>query len=182
MNDSNIMSAEDMVTKMMNYIDPSKVRQASKVILVWRQIVSSIKSNSINGENIGANMASHSNVVDLKNGVLLVEADHPGWIQMLKTYQNYILKGFRLKLPQVKVNSLVFRLKGSNEEFLKERDKIEFEKERENLRKKFEENEKELEKQGFSYKPKNSEEKNSLPPEIQKIFDDLKNDILTNNK
>ena len=38
---------------------------------------------------------------------------------------------------------------------------------------------KELEKKGFVYK--NSGQKKELPSEIQKMFDDIKNDMLTNS-
>jgi predicted nucleic acid-binding Zn ribbon protein len=36
------------------------------------------------GNIAGEDMISHSSVKDLNNGILLVEADHPGWIQLLQ--------------------------------------------------------------------------------------------------
>ena len=108
MNDSNFIKASDMVLRIMKNIDPEQVRQGNKISNLWTQIVESIRSNSINGENIGKNMASHSHVIDLKNGILLVEADHPGWIQMLGNYKKYILKGFKMKIPEIKIETLAF--------------------------------------------------------------------------
>ena len=116
MNDSNFIKASDMVLRIIKNIDPEQVRQGNKISSLWTQIVESIRSNSINGENIGKNMASHSRVIDLKNGILLVEADHPGWIQMLGNYKKYILKGFQMKIPELKIETLAFRLAGTNAE------------------------------------------------------------------
>ena len=47
-----------------------------------------------------------------KNGVLLVEADHPGWIQYLRMYQKFIIKGLNMNLPDLKITSLAFRVTG----------------------------------------------------------------------
>ena len=156
MNDSNFIKASDMVLRIMKNIDPEQVRQGNKISSLWTQIVESIRSNSINGENIGKNMASHSRVIDLKNGILLVEADHPGWIQMLGNYKKYILKGFQMKITELKIE--------------KQRNAEEF---------RINKEQKELEKKGFVYK--NSGQKKELPSEIQKMFDDIKNDMLTNS-
>lgn len=184
MNENNIMNASEMITRIFKNISPSKIEQGNKVFNVWKQIVESIKSNSINGENIGKNMASHSRVVDLDNGILLVEADHPGWIQMLGSYKKYILRGFEMKVPELKINSLAFRLAGTNVELSKMNSKVNAEKERLNQEKKIEEEQKFLEQQGFGYKQQNEqkEEKSKLPPDLQKMFDDIKNDMLTKVK
>jgi hypothetical protein len=64
----------------------------------------------------GQNLYYHSKIVDLKNGVLLVEVDHPGWIQLFQISQNYILKGFKRNAPELKISVLSFRLKGQKAE------------------------------------------------------------------
>lgn len=179
MNDSNFIKASDMVLRIMKNIDPEQVRQGNKISSLWTQIVESIRSNSINGENIGKNMASHSRVIDLKNGILLVEADHPGWIQMLGNYKKYILKGFQMKIPELKIETLAFRLARTNAEISKIHREIDEEKQRNAEEFRINKEQKELEKKGFVYK--NSGQKKELPSEIQKMFDDIKNDMLTNS-
>lgn len=183
MNDNEFMSASDMILRVVKNLDPQRLQEGKKVFSLWRQIVESIKSNSINGANIGKNMASHSHIVDLQNGILLVEADHPGWIQMLGNYKKYILKGFSLKAPELKIDTLAFKLAGTNFELSGFNKKIEEEKIREREEKKLEKEQIELEKQGFVYK--SSEEKtgkkSNLPPEIQKMFDSIKSDMLKEN-
>ena len=91
MNSENIVNARNMIERVVGGIT-EKLEKTDKVVNLWNEIVKSIKSNSISGENIGWKMAGHSKVIDLQNGILLIEADHPGWIQMLNNYKNYIVK------------------------------------------------------------------------------------------
>lgn len=181
MNDNSFMDASAMMVRVMENLDPDKIKQGKKVFTLWKQIVESIKSNSINGQNIGKNMASHSRIIDLDNGILLVEADHPGWIQMIETYKRYILKGFQMKAPKLKIESLAFRLAGTNAELYKIQKESEEKKERKMEENKIEKEQKELEKKGFTYKlrKQKDEGKKRLPSNLQKIFDDIKNDMLT---
>ena len=177
MKDDGFMNASDMVLRIMKNLDPEEFRRGNRISKLWKEIVESIKSNSINGDNIGKNMASHSRIIDFENGILLVEADHPGWIQMLGNYKKYILKGFQMKIPELKIETLAFRLAGSNAEISKINRKIDEQKQRKADELKIEREEKKLESQGFIYKKDENEKKNILPPEIQRLFDDMKNDI-----
>lgn len=174
MNSNQIIEAKEFILKVSSNIDSRRLNENSQLTNVWNEIVCSIKSNSINGQNIGNNMASHSRISDLKNGILLVEADHPGWIQMLTNYKKYILKGLNFKVPELKIFSLAFKLAGTNASLTDFEIKKQNENERKRLKKSFEKDEKILEKEGFGYK-KNEDAKKSLPPEIQKMFDSLKN-------
>jgi hypothetical protein len=58
----------------------------------------------------GENLAAHSRIVELEHSVLLVEADHPGWIQILQTKQKALLHGVRRRFPQITVTAISFRL------------------------------------------------------------------------
>jgi hypothetical protein len=179
MNNQNIINATSMIERVVGGIT-EKLEKTNKVVNLWNEIVKSIKSNSIKGENIGWKMAGHSKVIDLQNGILLVEADHPGWIQMLNNYKNYIVKGFSLKAPELKIQTIAFRLSGSTAELAKVKEEINLEKERKEHEERLKKIDEELEKQGYGYK---SSGKNSkLPPEIQKLFDSAKNEMLTNGK
>jgi hypothetical protein len=54
--------------------------------------------------------ASHSRIVELEKAVLLVEADHPGWIQILQTKQTYLLKTVIRRFPNLEIRGISFRL------------------------------------------------------------------------
>lgn len=54
--------------------------------------------------------AVHSQIKDLEKGVLLVEADHPGWIQILQTKQGELLSAVQRRYPELNIRGLAFRL------------------------------------------------------------------------
>ena len=91
-------------------LESPDARRAGDIFAVWRKILLGIKS-TVN-PNEGANLAAHSRIVDIKNGVLLVEADHPGWIELLQLRKNYILKGLAMYAKDVPVQTLAFRVAG----------------------------------------------------------------------
>jgi predicted nucleic acid-binding Zn ribbon protein len=53
--------------------------------------------------------AAHSRIAALERGILLVEADHPGWIQLLQTKQRELLDEFSRLLPD-EIRGISFRL------------------------------------------------------------------------
>jgi hypothetical protein len=61
---------------------------------------------SIAGEQI----AAHSRIVELERYVLMIEADHPGWVQILQTKQQGLLKAVRRRFPELSINGIAFRL------------------------------------------------------------------------
>lgn len=63
----------------------------------------------------GEDMVSHSSVKDLTNGILLVEADHPGWIQLLQMRKKKILKNIRTSYPELDVIGIRFILKSNQD-------------------------------------------------------------------
>ncbi|MDR1985580.1 MAG: DUF721 domain-containing protein [Treponema sp.] len=50
----------------------------------------------------------HSRIVELERHVLLVEADHPGWIQLLQTKQRELLRALQSRFPDI--TGISFRL------------------------------------------------------------------------
>lgn len=61
-------------------------------------------------ELTGDVLAAHSRPLDVRNGVFYIEAEHPGWIQLLQMQQNNILKKVKKKFPELKIRSIAFRL------------------------------------------------------------------------
>ena len=168
-------------------IERAEMEQNNQLLKSWKYVVSSIKSHSINGENLGINLYSHSRIIDLKNGILLVEADHPGWIQTFRMYQKYILTGLKRGVPELKISSMAFRLRGTDaelhsqisEEKIRDEMKSRIEKDDEVLRKFDEKNRLNSSAEKNS---ENSGEKKEIPENLRQILDRLKSDILTDNK
>jgi len=170
MNNDNVMTASEMISRVFTNITKDDLEKGNKVISSWRKIVESIKPN-------GQNIAAHSSIVDLKNGVLLIEADHPGWIQLLQMHKKYILTGLNRSVKELKIDTLAFRLKGSNFQLTEAQTKVSEEKERERILKKMDQDQKILEEKGYAYKAPQSEQKKELPEELKRIFDRFKKEM-----
>ena len=57
----------------------------------------------ITAKNKIAAAADHSRIKELDNGILLIEADHPGWKQILQTKQSKLLHDFRYRFPDLNI-------------------------------------------------------------------------------
>ncbi len=176
-----ITSIGKIIERVFTEISIEDSKNAVSIANEWKKIVSRIKPSqkSISrNENLGNNIADHSRVVDIKNGVLLVEADHPGWISLLQFYKNFILKGFKMSQCEIKINNIVFKLSGMKGELCETVD------EKEKLGRKLIERQIEQDERGPV--PAESEflkkrEKKELPPELKSIFEDLEKTMLTNS-
>lgn len=173
MTDNDIMRASQMITQVFKNISPEDVENGNRLLGSWRQTVESVA-------RCGAKLAAHTRVVDLKNGVLLVEADHSGWIQLLQLHQNYILTGLRRKNPKLTIGSLAFRLAGSDAHLVDGAALAR--KERNRMQRRYDAEDALLKESGFDT-PQDAERKTEaqpLPPELQHLFDKFKSEILTN--
>jgi hypothetical protein len=160
---------EDIISSIFENISTDKMNDTLNMINSWKSVLLSI--NSRTNKNIGELLVSHTKLIDLKNGVLLIETDHPGYIQTLQMYNSYILKGLKQKVPELEIKTLSFRLKGSNFKLPNiERTENKIENiDKKELTKKFEVN-------------------NDLPDDLKENFnklkkeiDKIKEDILTKN-
>jgi hypothetical protein len=61
---------------------------------------------------VGSRLAAHSRVADIDKGILVVEAEHPGWIQLLQLRQSAILDSVARRFPELGLRGIVFRLSG----------------------------------------------------------------------
>jgi predicted nucleic acid-binding Zn ribbon protein len=58
----------------------------------------------------GERLAAHSHLIELEHSVLLVEAEHPGWIQLLQMEQERLLSNARRLFPELGITGIAFRL------------------------------------------------------------------------
>jgi predicted nucleic acid-binding Zn ribbon protein len=65
-------------------------------------------------EIAGEALASHARLVDVQNGLLLVEVDHPGWLQMLQLRKSALLAAARRAAPGASIEGVKARLGGGN--------------------------------------------------------------------
>ena len=183
MNDR-IISAADMMLQSANISTAS----ANEICSVWKKVVSGVHSSRHESENsdkrmpIGDRLAGNTRVIDLKNGVLLIETDHPGWIQYLKMYQKFIINGIKMNLPDLKITSLAFRVAGEKVS-LSESYENQIAKSRKEMEKSIAFQEKELKKYDKKFSAAassgNTQKVTSeLPPELLAKFDSIKQSML----
>lgn len=62
------------------------------------------------GAVAGEQIAAHSEITDIRNGVVVVVADHPGWIQLLQLKQHSVLEELRRRFPELGIRALRIQL------------------------------------------------------------------------
>ena len=97
-------------------------RSTSSLFSSWPRLVAEVwpRSDETLNEAEGGNgksasndvpaVALHSKIAEMEKGVLLVEADHPGWIQVLQTKQGELLSAVQRLYPQQEIRAIAFRL------------------------------------------------------------------------
>ena len=81
---------------LQNYFDAHQIEAAGE----YHSFFSSWKDLA------GIDLAAHSKPRDIKNEVLIVEADHPGWMQMITMKKREILREVRRRFPQIRIKDV----------------------------------------------------------------------------
>jgi hypothetical protein len=86
-------------------------RYSAELFNSWEKTVCQVwpKGDDQKNEDIPA-AAVHSRIKELERGVLIVEADHPGWIQILQTKQAELLQAIQYRYPKQDIRGIAFRL------------------------------------------------------------------------
>jgi hypothetical protein len=89
-------------------------RATSGLFSSWVQIVKEVWPQLMQDDDAGFDdipaVAVHSRIKELERGILLIEADHPGWIQILQTKQSKLLSAVQRRYPELNVRGIAFRL------------------------------------------------------------------------
>ena len=86
-------------------------RSSADLFSSWARIVTEVwpRTSEDGAADIPA-VAVHSRIRELERGFLLVEADHPGWIQILQTKQKELLTAVQRRYPELNIRGLAFKL------------------------------------------------------------------------
>ena len=180
MEKTDFISGAQIISSFFENIENQKLESTSKILVAWKKTVQKISGN-------GAQLFDHSRIVDLKNGILLVETDHPAWSQMLQFHKKFILTGLNKICADDtnKIESLVFRVRGSNATLADAGKKIAAA-EMKKYSEKLNTEEKILSEKGILGKEKESvnENKNDeeLPDNLKEIFTRMKSTALKKNE
>jgi hypothetical protein len=92
-----VKKAGDLVSFFLDEPTLKKAQGYRDLFSSWRSIA-------------GDSIAAHSRIMELERSILMVEADHPGWIQILQTEQSAILKAVSKRFPDLAIRGISFRL------------------------------------------------------------------------
>ncbi len=59
---------------------------------------------------VGSQLAAHTGIQDITNGSLLIEVDHPGWMQRMQMKERLLLKRIQERFPELEISSISLRL------------------------------------------------------------------------
>ncbi|MBN1241848.1 MAG: DUF721 domain-containing protein [Spirochaetales bacterium] len=96
MDDSRVKKASDLVSAL---VSPKAARMGEG----WQGFFSAWS------ELAGERVAAHSRIADVDKGIVVVEADHPGWIQTLQFSQARILAELKRRYPNLGLRGISFR-------------------------------------------------------------------------
>ena len=102
---------KDLTSMIFSSLEENaKLDEALNIFTSWNQILLSLSKRNPSCKNL----IGHTNIADFKNGILLVEVDHPGWIQILQIHQKSILNEINKKFEKKTITGIVFKLKCEN--------------------------------------------------------------------
>ena len=112
--------AGEIVTAFLNERFGSEfmgtARSTAGLFSSWKEIVTEIWPRAYGSEQSKEDVpaaAVHSQIHELERGILLVEADHPGWVQVLQTKQAELLSAIQKRYPELEIRGIAFRLSNS---------------------------------------------------------------------
>ena len=59
------------------------------------------------GDVVGPDLAAHTRPIEVERGRLIVAADHPGWVQLLRTQERAILRRLGRSHPALEIGRIV---------------------------------------------------------------------------
>ena len=167
MSKNDFILCSEMISAAFGSIEKSSLEKNNKFFNSWKKIITGISS-------YGQHLYEHTSIIDIKNGVLLLETDHSGWIQILQMNCAFILRGLKMYVPELKVSSLSYRLKGSNAQLYN----VDYESQK--MNEKISAEEKKLSQYDTKYFL--SSDKVPIPSALGDKLNSLKQTLLTKNK
>lgn len=89
--------ASEVLASLFSNFDSEEMHQANSFISSWNEIV-------------GEKIASHSKVIDVDHGSIIVEADHPGWSQQILIKKKQILNILSRNYPDLQIKNIIIRV------------------------------------------------------------------------
>ena len=97
MADSGAKSVSELLSAFFDHDMAAKGASYSGFGRAWKSIA-------------GTRLGEHSRPADIRHGILIVEAEHQGWMQLLQLQQDRILEEIARRFPELEIGGIAFRL------------------------------------------------------------------------
>ncbi|MCE1195145.1 DUF721 domain-containing protein [bacterium] len=97
MADSGAKSVSELLSAFFDHEMAAKGASYSGFGRAWKSIA-------------GTRLGEHSRPADIRHGILIVEAEHQGWMQLLQLQQDRILEEIGRRFPELEIRGIAFRL------------------------------------------------------------------------
>lgn len=94
-----IRKASEILAALFNDETQQKGELYSSIFKDWKYVV-------------GPKLSAHSKISNIKNNIVIVEVEHPGWLQLLQVQEKNILSKLQNKNPSLKLRGLSFKIAG----------------------------------------------------------------------
>ena len=68
-----VSDCSEMIMSVFQEIEKSTLEKSNNFYKSWKKIITSIKSYNDNEISLGQNLYEHSKVIEIKNGIMLIE-------------------------------------------------------------------------------------------------------------
>ena len=96
MNDK-FKKASDVVNALFSGFNSQGMETANSIIRGWK-------------ETVGDKIASHSKIIDVNKGNLIIEVDHPGWSQQILFKKKQIITVLSTNFPDLNIRNIIIRV------------------------------------------------------------------------
>lgn len=89
--------ADDLIQRFLDTIGQTEGSAYVSLFRSWQPIV-------------GERIAAHSQPVDVRGRTLIVEADHPGWVQMVIMRRAHVVGELKRRFPELGITGIAVRV------------------------------------------------------------------------
>jgi len=89
--------ASDVVNALFSGLNTQSMETANSIVRGWK-------------ETVGDKIASHSKIIDVNKGNLIVDVDHPGWSQQILLRKKQIIKVLSTNFPDLNIRNIILRV------------------------------------------------------------------------
>lgn len=101
MDSDSIRKAGDILKSILDSSQNEQAQEYYRFLSAWDEI-------------LGDNLAGRARAVELKGKTLIVEVDHPGWIQLLDMRKAHILHQLKERFPALEIEKIRYYVAGES--------------------------------------------------------------------